>query len=117
MAFPTPDNDLPMKDVRAVPRTEADRVNDVAYRQSVGRRLVAARKALGQERREWITRYQIVPSKLSQWETGKCLPDMQILSRICLENDLSLDYVLAGISRAATRPRVRVKALSRVVPD
>ena len=68
-------------------------------------RLIAARQALGETRSDWMRRYNVVAATLSHWETGKNLPELRVLVKICADNDLSLDWILLG-----RKPRVRVLA-------
>lgn len=75
-------------------------------RREIAHRLVEVRTKLGATRRDWMRAYRIIPSRMSQWETGATLPDMFVLMRICEDHDgVSLDYILNG-----KRPRVRVAA-------
>src|SRR4051794_24091643 len=91
--------------IRAKPQTDADRDEAKAFRKGVGQRLVAARKALGVKRIDWILRHDVIPSRWSQWETGVAMADLRTLTKLCDDHpQLTMDYFLRG--------RIRVKAAS-----
>ncbi|MEN3950268.1 helix-turn-helix transcriptional regulator [Iodidimonas sp. SYSU 1G8] len=72
-------------------------------RSKFGVRLHVARRAAGFSRQtSFASALGVSPSRLSQWERGKRMPDMIYLGKICTITGVTLDWLYFG--NAASMP-------------
>lgn len=65
-------------------------------RVEIGRRLKAARDALGLSQADICRAVDVSPSRWNQWETGGKLPDALVMAEVSRRYGITMDWVFAG---------------------
>jgi transcriptional regulator with XRE-family HTH domain len=73
------------------------RIQQKTLAEHMGRNLLIAREALGVTRQEWVRKYDLYPSKYSQWENGIIPPNLLFLVAICEDYGLTMDWFVRGV--------------------
>jgi transcriptional regulator with XRE-family HTH domain len=71
--------------------------------EDIGDRIRIAREARGMKQKDLATRLGVEQSHVWKWENNKRVPRMQTLATICDMLDVTLDYVIRGITERPKR--------------
>jgi transcriptional regulator with XRE-family HTH domain len=63
---------------------------------TIGKRLKSVRNALQLSQRDMCHEFEVAFNTWHQWEAGKRLPDIIIMSKLCDRYGASLDWVFRG---------------------
>ena len=75
-------------------------------RANIGLRLLWLREALGHSQVEWSRALLIDNIRLHKWETGKGLPNIDVLIMICEIAQVTMDYFFRGWMTADMNPEI-----------
>jgi transcriptional regulator with XRE-family HTH domain len=91
-------DDVPLAWKGPPPLREEDS-EDAAIYMSLGRRLGLVREGLDLSVQQFAARYGFDEAQWKSVEDGALRPNVSILKRLCLDNDITLDFLVFGILR------------------
>lgn len=62
----------------------------------IGKFIAECRKKINLTQMQLAEKLNITDRAISKWETGKCLPDVSIMSELCKELNITLNELLSG---------------------
>jgi transcriptional regulator with XRE-family HTH domain len=77
---------------------------DALIYQGLSRRLKIVREALGMTIGQFAARYGVDPERWTSVENGDVRPNVSLLKRLCLDHDITLDFLVLGILRRQAPP-------------
>jgi transcriptional regulator with XRE-family HTH domain len=77
---------------------------DVQIYRDMARRLRIVREAIGMSVEQFSVRYGVAPDRWADVEENTILPNVSVLKRLCLDYDVTLDFLVFGIFRQNPPP-------------